>query len=171
MIRSWAVTTLNGSAQPVFGDVTTAALAATDGSLLINVPVASTTRYEAGDRIVIDPELATQDTLLVDHIVSGTVLACRSEGNKKTNAHTTSAIIQLSIACSQILTQGFSLSANVYFGSDNTVTNAGGGSAFGYIYPAGAYSIGNPQYNCQRTSDIWMAGKNADTIGVAAIVL
>lgn len=171
MIRSWRVNTLTGSAQPVFGDVTTAAVGLPNGAGLIPVTVASTVRYVQGDRIIIDPNLTTQDCYIVDTITSATVLSCRSEGNAPTHKHTTAAILLLSIACSQILTQGFALSANVYFGSDDTVTNTGGGSAFAYIFPAGSLSIGNPQYNCQRTSDLWMAGKAADTVGVGAIVL
>lgn len=178
MIRSWGLVALSGAAQPWFGDVTTAAIALPQGNGIIPVTVASTTRYRAGDRIVVAPGTASQDTLLVDTIPSATVLNCRSEGNGTTHVHVTSTIIQLSIACMDVIIQAITAAA-VWLGSDNTVTNVGGGSAFYELEPFTAPaqpnvfrlagSIGSD--NTCRTSDGWMIGTGTQTVAVSAVVL
>jgi hypothetical protein len=173
MIRSWGFVTLTGAAQPCFGDVLTAAMAATDGQQLISVSVASTARYVAGDRIVIEPGTTNQDILLVQGVKPGgtTVLLCDSEGGVATKAHANSSIIQLSIACGAWLLTPAPTAGLVYIGTSSTVTNVGGGSAFSYTSGGGNYNLGFPQWNTVRTSDAWMAGAAADMIGVAAFVV
>lgn len=172
MIRSWGFVALTGAAQPLFGDVATAAIALPQGNGIIPVTVGSTTRYRAGDRIVVAPGTANQDTLLIDTIPSATVLNCRSEGNATTHVHVTATVIQLSIACGEILlTGGVANAGNTFVGSDSTVTNIGGGSAFTYVASGGSYNMGFPQWNSIRTSDAWVAGTAADTLGEAAIVV
>jgi hypothetical protein len=172
MIRSWGLVTLTGSAQPCFGDVTTAAVGLPLGNGTIPVTVASTTRYRVGDRIVLDPGQADADTLLVEVIPSATVLTCVSEGNAKTHTHVTGTIIELSIACAAILYTAVTGNAgNTWLGSDSTVTNTGGGSAFTYLSPGASYNLGFPQWNSIRSSEAWMAGPSGGSVGVAAIVV
>jgi len=174
MIRSWGVLTLTGSAQPCFGDTTTAAVPLPDSFGKIAVTVASTSRYQGGDRIIVAPETNTQDILKIDSIASSTVLNCQSEGNAKTHTHPTSTQILLSIACAEIMVQNFSSASNVvWLGTDNTVTSSGGGSAFGQALPGDIpYRFSNSvQFNAIRTSEPWMSGTNGQTCGIAAIVV
>ena len=173
MIRSWGLVTLTGAAQPWFGDVTTAAvgLAAGDGS--IPVTVASTTRYGAGDRIVLDPGQTDADTLIVQGIKSSTVLLCYSEDGSATHTHVTNTILQLSIPAMDVIIQS-NAAAAVWLGSDSTVT-AAGGSAFYRVDPTPstpfrlAGSVGGA--NTVRSSDGWMIGTSAQTVAVSAVVL
>lgn len=176
MIRSWGLVTSTATAMPWFGDVTTAAVALPGSSGIIPVTVASTTRYRAGDRIVLDPEQTNQDTLLIDTIPSATVLNCRLEGDGKSHTHTNGAIIQLSIACMDVIFDNVG-TGEIVLGSDNTVTAVPGGSAFKVLQPVTspaqsnsfrlAGSIGSS--NTCRTSDGWMIGSG--TLLVSAVVL
>lgn len=167
MIRSWGKVTLNGSAQPWFPDVTTAAIGLPDGAGIIKVTVASTTKYRNGDRILVSPGAADVDTLMVDTIASSTVLNCKSEGNAPTHTHVTSTVIRLAIACADVMFQVLPGNAQaVWLGSDNTVTNVGGGSAFLQMQDVAPNAVptdwrlsNNPQWNAHRTTDGWMAGK------------
>ena len=175
MIRSWGLVTSSATAMPWFGDVTTAAVALPSNSGIIPVTVASTTRYRVGDRIVLDPDLTNADTLLVDTIPSATVLNCRIEGEAKSHTHANGAIIQLSIACMDVIIQGVG-SGEIVLGTDNTVTAVPGGSAF-YILqpvtspaqPAAFRLTTSTDYNTVRTSDGWMIG--VGTALVSAVVL
>jgi hypothetical protein len=180
MIRSWGAVTLTGAAQPVFGDVTTAAVGLPSGAGIIAVTVASTTRYRVGDRIYLDPFQANQDLLLVGGIASSTVLNCTSEGGAPTHTHTTSAIIMLSLACLDVIVQsGASAGHAIVLGSDNTVTATPGGSAFYVIQPFTAPAEGNSfrlagsigNTDVCRTNDMWMIGTAADIALVSAVVL
>ena len=176
MIRSWGLVTSTGTAQPWFGDVTTAAVGLPSNSGIIPVTVASTKRYRAGDRIVLDPEQTNQDTLLIDTIPSATVLNCRLEGNGTSHTHANGAIIQLSIACMDVIFDCVG-TGEIVLGTDNTVTAVPGGTAFKVLQPVTspaqpnsfrlAGSIGGA--NTCRTSDGWMIG--AGTLLVSAVVL
>jgi hypothetical protein len=149
-----------------------------EGNGVIPVTVGSTTRYRVGDRIVLDPEQTNQDTLLVERIVSGTVMNCNSESNVPTHTHASGAIIQLSIAVIDVILQAPNgNAAAVWIGSDDTVTVAGG-SAFYELpattapaQPAEFRQSQSGGYNIARTSDGWMIGTAADKVGVAAEVL
>lgn len=174
MVRSWGLVVLSGAAQPWFGDVTTAAVAAMPDGGIIPVTVGSTTRYRVGDRIYIEPDTANQDMLMIDGIPSSTVLNCRLEGGGKTHAHANTSIIQLSIPAMDVIIQS-NAAASVWLGSDNTVATAGGGSSF-YRLDATpstpfrlAGSIGGA--NTCRTSDGWMIGTSTQGVLVSAIVL
>lgn len=175
MYRSWGVVTLGVSAVPWFGDVTTAAVAASADSGIIPVTVANTSRYRVGDRIVLEPGTANQDTLLVEEIpvAAGTVLNCVSEGGLKTKAHALGSIVQLSIPCSQVIITALkSNTGDTWQGSDSTVTNTGGGSAFSYAASGGgSFNTGVAQWNIIRSSDGWMAGTSGDKVGVVAVVV
>lgn len=172
MIRSWRVTTLTGSAQPAFGDVTTAAVALPLGNGIIPVTVADTTKYQVGDRIYLDPLQANQDMLMIDRLFSATVLWCRVEGETLTHTHANGAIIQLSIPCAGMNVQPLSANANaLYVGPDNTILVTPAGNVSRQILPGnppnGQFTIG---YNIERTSDVWMVGTSGDKVIVAAEV-
>jgi hypothetical protein len=174
MIRSWGVVTLAGVAVPWFGDVTTAAIALPQGNGVIPVTVASTKRYKAGDRIIVDPGATDQDCLLVDTIPSATVLNCRSEGNATTHTHVTATLIELSIACMDVIIQNLS-AAVAWLGTDNTVTAIGGGSAFYELaIPPAAPNVFREAdsvagVNTCRTNDGWIIGTGS--VAVSAVVL
>jgi hypothetical protein len=177
MFRSWGKVTLTGAAQPWFGDVTTAAVGLPNGFGIIPVTVASTTRYQVGDRIYLDPEQANQDIVIVDSIPSATVLNCRSEGTAPTHTHSIGAIIQLSLACRDVIIQNIGADL-VVLGSDDTVALTGGGSAFYELQPATSPAQPNDfrtspssAVNADRTEDGWMIGTSGQTVFVAAKVL
>jgi hypothetical protein len=178
MIRSWGPTLLTGSAQPWFGDVLTAAVVPPTGqNNLINVTVASTTRYRVGDRIYLDPGQTTQDILLVSKIVSATVLGCQTEG-QTINAHANGALVQLCLAVIDVQIQAVDGNAGtVWLGSDKTVT-VKGGSAFrqlqkvaGGLIPADWQSTRGGTNNIARTDDGWMIGTASDYVCMMAEVL
>jgi len=171
MIRSWGVVALTGNAQPLVGDVTTAAFVVPAEGQLAKVQVANSAKYQVGDRIILGAGSAGANILLVSQIPSGgTTLLCESEGNAKLSAWPNGTIIMLDIVCAVVRFQVIA-SAAIWFGSDNTVTNTGGGTAFEVLHTGGSDSIGQPQWNSIRSSELWMAGTLADTIGVAVIVV
>lgn len=176
MIRSWGVVTLGSVAVPWFGDATTAAVALPPVTGEISVTVASTTRYKAGDRIVLDPELTNQDILLVDSVSSSTVLKCRIEGGATPHTHLNGALIMLSIACMDVIIQNLSTADDVYLGTDNTVVANGGSMFYDLGFAAtGAkpvFRIGSStDFNTNRSSDGWMIGTSGQTVAVSAVVL
>jgi hypothetical protein len=173
VIRSWGIVTLTGSAQPWFGDVTTAAFVPPKAGVLATVKVANSAKYQVGDRIVLGAGSAGANILIVSQIPSGGVtLLCESEGGAALSAWPNSTIIQLNIACSAIKLQPQQANTGVvYLGSDNTVTNTGGGSAFEALSQLAAESFGIPQFDTIRTSEGWMAGTANDKVGVAAITV
>ena len=160
MIRTWRLQTLTGAAQPMFGDVTTAAIAASDGSNIVLVHVGDTTLYQQGDRIVVGAGTGTSNILMVDVLTSSTVLQCRSEGNAPVSAYATNATIQLAINASDIRLYVMAGSLNpVYLGTDSTVTSTGGGNTFfqattntPFLYTDTV--TGN---NPTNTAEVWMA--------------
>src|SRR5580693_7651050 len=104
MIRSWGQVTLTGAAQPLFGDVLTAAfsnLAQKNG--FYTVKVASTTRYEIGDRIILGLGSASPtNVLMVGQILNSTTLLCTSEGDAPVSNWAINTLIALDIACAYI---------------------------------------------------------------------
>lgn len=174
MIRSWGQVTLTGSAQPLFGDTLTAAfsnLAPKNGFYIVTV--ASTTRYQVGDRIILGVGSGSPtNCLLVGQIPDSTHLYCTSEGDAPVSNWVNGTQIVLDIACGSYISQLAVANAGVvWLGSDNTVTNTGGGSAFWQITQGGAAPFGIPQWNCLRTSELWVAGTADDKLGAAAIVI
>lgn len=174
MIRSWGQVTLTGNAQPLFGDVLTAAfsnLAPKNG--FYTVKVASTTRYAIGDRIILGFGGASPtNCLLVGQILNSTTLYCTSEGEAPVSNWINGTQIVLDIACGSFILQSQVANAGViWLGSDGTVTNVGGGSAFWQVTQSGVAPFGIPQWNCLRTSELWIAGTLSDKAGAAAIVI
>lgn len=174
MIRSWGQVTLTGSAQPLFGDVLTAAfsnLAPTNG--FYTVKVASTTRYQVGDRIILGVGSgSTTNCLMVGQIPNATTLYCTSEGNAPVSNWNNGTLIALDLACAYIEIQSTIGNAGIiWLGSDNTVTNVGGGSAFKQVTQGGSAPYGQPQWNTIRTNELWFSGTASDKAGVSAVII
>lgn len=173
MWRTFGIQTLNGSAQPILGDVLTAALEITQDGTIGILTVASTAnhKYQQGDRLVLDPLLSNQDIVLVTEIISSTQLLVSSQ-NAKLKAHASNAIVQLAISCANTIMQATSGNANpVWVGSDNTVTNAGGGNVIGSMNGGGTFGDTGHDLNIFTTADLWMAGTNTQTVIVAVEVI
>lgn len=173
MIRTFGKQTLNGAAQPWFGDVLTAAFTPPTFDNPGLVTVANTARYLVGDRIILGAGQAGQNIVIVDRIFSGTVLWVHSEGDAPLKAWVNGSIIALDIACSFVNIQAAGTNtADLWAGSDNTVTSSGGGNAIADIPSFGSfyYTI-HGQNNNVRTSDGWMAGANTNVAIVYAIVI
>lgn len=177
-IRSFGQQTMNGSSMPWFGDTTQAAVGLpTNANQTIPITVSSITKYQQGDRIIIDPQQTNQDTLLIQSFTGASTLNCMSEGGAKTHTHSIGAIIVLGIACAEIKFTAVKTNVHdIYLGADNTVTNTGGGSAFFDLNasntPPSTFNLtNNVNFNAIRTSDGWMAGFTGDKILVAAIVV
>ena len=175
MIRTWGQQTLTGSAQPLFGDKITAAfvnIKQTNGFYFMFVANAS--KYQIGDRIILGYGGSSPTNVLMVNAVntSTNILSCISEGDAPVSAWPVNTQIVLSIACAQLLIQSATgNSGNIWFGSDSTVTNSGGGSAFAEILAGGAYTFGIAQWNVLRTTEAWMAGTASDKAGIAAIII
>jgi hypothetical protein len=177
MIRSWGLVVLTGAAQPWFSSLTTAAIALpadATGIILVTVSVADSKKFQAGDRILVEPGTANEDILLVGTINTTTgVLSCTSEGNAATHTHASGVLLALSIACMDVIIQT-NAAAAVWLGSDNTVT-AGGGSAFYQMAATPTtpfrYTNAASSHNVVRTSDGWMIGTGTQAVGVAAVIL
>lgn len=172
MWRTFGLQTLSGTAQPLLGDKLTAALPIAPNGVDPILTVASTTNYQQGDRIVIDPGLNTQDEVLVITIKSSTQMQCSLQGATM-HAHAVNAVLQLDIPAAEIIVQTSSGAANsVFLGTDSTVTNVGGGKAFYEVIPGQPFRMTNSgQYNSVRTNDAWMAGTATQTVIVAAQVI
>jgi hypothetical protein len=162
MLRTFRLQTCTGNAQPLFGDVLTAAFSnVQNNDNYFSVKVADTTLYKVGDRIVLGVGQAGQNIVLVSQIFSSTVLYVQSEGNAPLSYWGNNTIIALSMACADII-----LTANptnvdtLWIGSDNTVTSAGAGNVIGALTPSFPpfRFTGNGQWNAIRTTDGWLAG-------------
>lgn len=171
MMRSWGATTLSGTAVPVFGDVLTAAFTPGRRGDKQILTVASTTRYLQGDRIILNAGQVPSNAIMVDAIVDATHLQGRSEGDAALSAWPSGTLIMLSISCAQVIVQGLSNTAPIVLGTDNTVTTAYGGTAFGSAPVGGFYNYGTPVGNLIRTSELWMTGSSGDKAGVVALVI
>jgi hypothetical protein len=174
MIRSWGQVTLTGNAQPLFGDVLTAALnnvKPTNGFYIVTV--GSTTRYQVGDRIIVGLGSGNKtNCLLIGQVEDATHLYCTSEGDAPISAWAIGTLIALDIACAYVEIQSTLGNAGlIWLGSDSTVTNVGGGSAFKQITQAGSAPYGIPQWNTLRTNEFWFAGTLNDKAGVSAVVI
>ena len=175
MIRSWGLQTLTGSAQPLFGDVLAAAfsnLKAPNGFYFVKVAKAS--QYQSGDRIILGFGGASPTNCLMVGAVNAVtnVLSCRSEGDAPVSNWPNGTQIVLSVACAVLRMNNIgSNSGSIWEGSDSTVTNTGGGSAFQEILTSGSDNFGVEQWNAIRTSDLWVAGTLNDKIGAAAIII
>jgi hypothetical protein len=162
MIRTFRLQTLTGGAQPLFGDLLTAAVVAPPANGDVIVTVADTTLYQIGDRIILGFGQTTNNVLLVDSKVAGgtTKMRCKSEGDAKVNAYAIGTIIALAMAAMDIVVQVAAGSSNaVWLGTDNTVTNAGLGNAFAQVtasLPPWRMSQ-SADHNVVRTTDAWMA--------------
>ena len=167
MWRSWGLQTLTGSAQPMFADALTADMAVPPDGVDPILTVADTTKYQDGDRITLDPGAADADTVLVVTILSSTTMQVSSQG-APLNAHASNTVIALDLVCGILLVNP---TGDIWIGSDNTVTNTGGGSAFIPLSGGSSYNLGQGQWNVLRTTDQWMAGTMDETVGIGAYVV
>jgi hypothetical protein len=168
--------TLTGNAQPLFGDKITAAFnkIKQQPNGFYFVAVAKASQYQLGDRIILGIGSGSPtNCLMVGGINTSTnILSCMSEGDAPVVAWPVNTQLCLDIACAQLIVQsGPDNAGTIWLGSDNTVTNIGGGSAFGYAPAGGSYNFGQAQWNCLRTSEAWMAGTLNDLAGVPAIII
>ena len=166
MIRSWRLQTLNGSAQPCFGDTMTAAFIPSPSKVEGVVTVADTTLYQVGDRFIMAPGQSIADIVKIDQVKSPLLMLVKSEGDHPLNAHSSTTLIALSNAAQTIRCQAASGNgADAWIGADNTVTNSGGGNVVADLIPSAVYlyetSTGN---NGVHTDEVWMAGKSGDKI-------
>lgn len=162
MQRTFGIQTLTGVAQPIFGDVTTAAVLLPLKEQDALITVANTAIYQVGDRILLEPGTTNQDSYKVSVIKSSTVLQCSLEGATG-HAHASGVTIAISIACSELTIQAvYGTTGSIWVGADKTITSAGAGSAVFQVtpnlpfhkYPAGAN-------NSINTAEYWMAATAA----------
>lgn len=162
-IRTFGVQTLTGTAQPWFGDALTAAVIAQPQNVSnyqakTIISVASTTKYRVGDYLIVDPGTANREGCGIAGIPSATTLMVSG----LTKAHASAALVALNIKCFNVVIQNIGGTA-LYLGSDQTVTNVPGGSAFSYISIGGYWNYGYFNYNGLRSADGWIVGTAAST--------
>lgn len=180
-LRSFGPQTLTGSPQPLIGDVTTAAVLAGDSSACVYITVASNTLYQAGDRIVLEPRTANEDSYLVQSkrtstgAASTTVLECTTEG-AVTRAHASGVILQVAIAAIDVVVTPVPGIANdVVIGQDNTITLTTGPICIRLQQTAAGtegnswHMAGGTDHNIVNTAEGWMIGA-AGTVDVYALV-
>ena len=172
MWRTFGIQALTGSAQPLFSDKLTAAMAIPPFGVDPILHVANTAKYQQGDRINIEPGTANQDTVLVTTILSGTTMQVTSQGAPY-HAHATNSLLELDIPATEVTIQGKSTNGNsVWIGADNTITAAGGGNAIHELIPSGDFRMTQSgQFNTIRTSDAWVAGNLSDSFIPAAEII
>ena len=171
MFRTFGVQTLSGNAQNLLQDKLTAAFVIPIATVDPIMTVANTALYQVGDRITLDPGQADADTVLVETILSSTTMQVSSQG-AMLHAHANNTIIALDLCSGIILvTPIVGNAGTLWLGADNTVTNAGGGSAFLPLTGGSSYNLGQGQWNVLRTTDAWMAGTLNDKVAVAAYVV
>jgi hypothetical protein len=187
VIRSWGFQTITGAAQPLFGDKTTAAFKnngqvygrITNTSGEYTVSVAKASLYQLGDRIILGAGSPGANVLLVGGINTVTnILTCTSEGDAPVANWPSGTAIALSVHCYGILVSGLSGNLDsVWVGSDQTVTNAGGGSAFFEVAKVAAGAPQTPftfwKYDGAdplNTNEVWVAGTAADKFAAAAFI-
>jgi hypothetical protein len=171
LIRSWRFRTCSGSAQPVFGDVLTAALPFTPNKFNLVLTVADTTLWALGDQLVITPQTTTSLMLQIVKILTATTMLCETVGDQAMPAagYANSSILVLSKACYGIHLRTLTGTVGVYLGTDSTVTNAGLGSAFEDLVGADRYDyIFHNGANPLHTEELWMAGGASDKVGISA---
>jgi hypothetical protein len=178
VLVTFGLQTLTGAAQPVLGDVLTAALPVPQEKVDPIITVASTTFYQVGFRITVDPYQSNQDSYKVVKILSGTKLQCSLEGSAG-HAHANGAIIALSIAAADVRV-GFPNggAGPVVIGADNTVSVTPGGSAVAVLDVSTSPAELNEwrmtdsgQYNTVNTADAWMIGTAGDKVLNYALVI
>jgi hypothetical protein len=174
MIRSFGIITLAGtSADPLFSDKLTAAFSNISSGGVYQATVANSAIYQVGDRWIFGAGSGSPtNCMMVTKIVDSTHVQFMSEGNAAVSNWNSGTVLALDIACAQILIQSQTgNSASGYLGSDSTVTNSGGGSAFAQIATGGAYTLGIAQWNCLRTTEAFLAGATSDKYGIAALII
>jgi hypothetical protein len=173
MIISWRKHTMTGSAEPVFGDSITSAFSGLpnpDNNNLYTLAVGDSSLYQEGFRILLGAGSAGATVLNVEKIIDSTHIGVSSPFNQAPKAWGSGTIIALDMPCAQIWIQGQDgNAASIWIGTDNTVTNAGGGSAFREIQKVATsgipdkFDIANDGPGPNNNSTLlWMAGTASD---------
>jgi hypothetical protein len=181
MIRTFGVQTIGAAAQPWFVDATTAAIIAQPQNVnnqqaVTTISVASTTKYRVGDYLVLDAGAAAQERVgPIAQILSANTM--NVQGVVK--AHASAAVISLDIFCFNVsiqLVDGGTGAA--YLGTDHTVTNAPGGTAFYELQLAAAGSppsvwnyTSSINFDGVKSGDGWIAGTSGDKYLATAYVI
>ncbi len=183
-IRTLGLVTFTGAAQPVLGDVTTAAVNAPLDGQDVSITVASNVLYQVGDRIVLEPRTVNQDDYTITkfttnlNAASTTVIQAHWDGGAGV-AHVSGVILQLQIPCIDLVVKPISGGAgNVFIGSDNTVTAVPAGSVCYEIEKTASgtgttawHMAGGTGANIENTGDAWMIGTAGDKTTSYALVL
>lgn len=175
-IRTMGPQTMTGSAQPLMGDVTTAAVVAAHQGTFALITVANTALYQAGDRICIEPGTVNADLYRVSILKSATVLQCIPEGVPL--AHVTNSIIQLCINAIDVIVQPIDGGAQpIFIGTDFNITNVPAGNIIYRLDKTAAGTQANPwhmaggtDHNIVNTQEATMVGTAADKAYVYALV-
>jgi hypothetical protein len=178
MIVTFGLQTLGATAQPLFADKITAALAIPPVGIDPIVTVANTAIYQTGFRLLIDAGQAAQDVLRVGTILTSTTMSCSYE-SAQPHAHAVNAVIALAIGACEIVVQPIDGgTGDVILGTDNTVTALMAGSAFCKINKTASgtmsqgYRMTNTvDHNVVRTDDVWIVGTTGDKYLASAVVL
>lgn len=178
MMRTFGVQTLTGTAQPLFGDKLTAAMAIPPQGIDAIATVANTAIYQQGDRFIVDPMQTNRDTFLVTNIINSTTMQVSSQGAPQ-HAHAANALIALADSCAEVIAQLLDgTAANAVLGADNTVTATPGGNAVYVLYKTAAGTPTVPfrmtnsvAFNEVRTDDLWIIGTAADKFIASAVVV
>jgi hypothetical protein len=178
MLRTFGLRTLTGVAQPVIGDVTTAAVPLVTAGQNIIINVANSAIYQMGDRIVIDPYTLSSDEYKVVSIPSGTTISCAGSATGS-HVHASGAIITLADACFDVIVLPFAGGAGpVYIGVDNTITLVPAGNIIFRLEKVVAgtngvawHMAGGIGANVCNTAEAWMVGTAADVVMTYALVL
>ena len=178
-LRTLGVVTGTGAAQPVIGDVLTAAMLAPTAGVDTLITVASTALYMVGDRIYVEPGTLNRTCYKITQIVSATTMRGSLEGAPG-KAHVTGSIVQLAIACCDLVVQPVpGGSANATIGADNTLTATPGGSAIFTIEKVAVNTLPNEWrmntagvngQNPFNTSEAWMILGSGDKALTYALV-
>lgn len=178
MIRTMGLRTLTGTAQPILGDVTTAAVAIPTSGQNVIITVGSSAIYQPGDRIVIDPLQTNRDEYKVEYLPSSTTLSC-SGSSTASHTHANGALIQLAVACIDMVVLPLAGGAGpVYIGNDNTITTTPTGNVVFRLEKVVAgtngvawHMAGGTGNNICNTMEAWMIGTANDVVMAYALVL
>lgn len=169
MTRYWGVVTLGSAAVPVFGDALAAAFNP-PSSGPGTIQLASTSRYQDGDRIILAPKTATAQTVLVQQVVDSTHLLVRAEQGLPLKAQLTATVIVMAMATYEVTVQGIDgATGPLWLGTDSTVTNVGGGTAIYQLAKVASAAQPNSKTfsawqgsNPKNTDFLWIVGTSTD---------
>jgi hypothetical protein len=180
--RTWGFVTLaaGGTPQPVFGTTLTTAVAANPllGGNYFDLTVGAFSLipgcgFKNGDNIILDPAGANPERLLIQKVVSGTVLRVRSQdGFGLQFSHAATVFVQLAIPCVSFFVQCNEGNAGkIYIGNSATMVKATGVGVIAILEFTSSgiqpFNFADPMYGSTPglTSDsYWFDGTTSDKI-------